>query len=67
MATRAEILEAAKRNPILAGMVKRGEPLTRDQWIRRAYSLSDMPEPWTPEHEEQVPRVFRKKNPDDAA
>jgi hypothetical protein len=59
MATHAEIMEAAKHDPILAHMVKRNMPLTRDQWIRLAYLLNDLPEEWTSEHEEAVPRVFR--------
>jgi hypothetical protein len=59
MATRAEILEAAKHDPILESMVQRGEPLTRAQWIIRAYSLSELPDPWTPEHEYEVPVPFR--------
>ena len=67
MATRAEILEAAKHDPILEDMVKHNEPLTRERWIRSAYSLSDIPDPWTEEHEQTVPRVFREPNPEETA
>jgi hypothetical protein len=63
--TREEILEAAKHDPILAGMVRRGEMLSRAYWIMNAYSLSDMPDPWTPKHEHHVPSVFRRKNPEE--
>ena len=65
MATRAEILEAAKHDPILESMVQRGEPLTREQWIIRSHSLSDVPDPWTHEDEQKLPRVFRKKHAED--
>jgi hypothetical protein len=62
--TREEILEAAKHDPILEGMVERGEMLSRGHWIMNAYSLSEM-NPWTPKHERHVPSVFRRKNPED--
>jgi hypothetical protein len=63
--TREEILEAAKHDPILASMVERGEMLSRAYWIMNAYSMSDMPNPWTPKHEQHVPKVFRRTNPEE--
>jgi hypothetical protein len=62
--TREEILEAAKHDPILASMVERGEMLSRAYWIMNAYSLSEM-NPWTPAHEQHVPRIFRRNNPEE--
>ena len=62
--TREEILEAAKHDPILAGMVERGTMLSRAYWIMNAYSLSEM-NPWTPAHEQHVPRIFRRTNPEE--
>jgi hypothetical protein len=62
--TREEILDAAQHDPILAGMVERGEMLSRGHWIMNAYSLSEM-NPWTPKHEQHVPSVFRRKNPEE--
>jgi hypothetical protein len=63
--TREEILAAAQSDPILAGMVERGEMLSRSYWIMNTYSMSEMPNPWTPLHEQHFPRIFRRKNPED--
>jgi hypothetical protein len=63
--TREDILKAAKHDPILAGMVERGEMLSRSHWIMNAYSMRDMPNPWTPAHEQHVPRIFRRTNPEE--
>ena len=62
--TKEEILAAAQYDPILASMVERGEMLSRAHWIMNAYSIRDM-NPWTPAHEQHVPSVFRRKNPED--
>jgi hypothetical protein len=51
----------------LKSMVRDGAPLTRDEWIRRAY-LTDGPpsdEEWNAEHEDGVPRIFRQSDDDD--
>jgi hypothetical protein len=47
-------------NPVLAGMLKRGVPLSRNAYLQAAYG-PDLPEPdaWNAEHELEVPDVFR--------
>jgi hypothetical protein len=53
------LLEAAKHSGVLRRMIREGLPLTREQWIRMAY-LGHPPQPWTTEHEEEVPEPFQR-------
>jgi hypothetical protein len=58
-ATRAQA-EAYLRHdddPILEGMIRDNLPLTRDTYI--FLNWDKRPNPWTAEHEEQVPDIFR--------
>jgi hypothetical protein len=48
-----EQLEEA-RNPVAYGMRKAGIPLTRENWIKRAWG-DDLPEVWCAEHECELP------------
>jgi hypothetical protein len=48
----------AAMSPTLAYMVKRGLPLTRENFIELAYG-GDRPEPWTAEHEADIPYPFQ--------
>jgi hypothetical protein len=49
----------ARTDPILADMLRRGQPLTRDQWLRSAYTFDDVPNPLPPETESAMPPPFR--------
>jgi hypothetical protein len=59
--------EAAERclehdnNPVLAGMLKRGVPLSRNAYLALAYG-PDLPDPdeWNAEHELGVPECFQE-------
>ena len=50
----------AKTNPVLGGMLQRGDPLTRDVWLRRNYVFDDVPDPVPPEIEDMMPPPFRQ-------
>ena len=40
---------------------KRGKEVTRENWLSVAYPFEgDMPDPWTQEHEEQLPRHLQQ-------
>jgi hypothetical protein len=52
------LLQEAEYSPTLAHMINNGLPLTREQWISMNY-LGHPPEPWTAEHEAEVPAPFR--------
>jgi hypothetical protein len=57
-----QLKEIAKHDGVLADMIERDLPLTREKWISMAY-LGHPPEVWTAEHEAEVPAPFRR--PDD--
>jgi hypothetical protein len=42
-------------------MLKSGEPLTRERWLRRNYVFDDVPEEIPPEVEDMMPPPFRKQ------
>lgn len=42
-------------------MLRSGEPLTRDMWLRRNYVFDDMPEQIPPEVEDMMPPPFRQQ------
>ena len=54
------LLEAAQYSPTLKRMIKEGLPLTREKWISMNY-LGHPPEPWTDEHEAEVPPPFQRQ------
>lgn len=54
-----ELRRHADSSPILRGMLARGGPLTRKRYLNLAYG-DDIPDPWTTEHELEVPEPFRK-------
>lgn len=62
MATQPKIdprlLEAAQYSPTLEHMINNGLPLTREKWISMNY-LGHPPDPWTDEHEAEVPEPFQ--------
>jgi hypothetical protein len=45
-------------DPHLRSMIDKGIPLTRNAYLMGAYG-GDMPEPWTHEHEAELPECFR--------
>ena len=60
MATQPDprLVEAAKNDPTLAYMIKKGIPLTRERWIKLNW-LADPPQPWGLEHEMEVPELLQ--------
>ncbi|HEV3444711.1 MAG TPA: hypothetical protein VG099_08720, partial [Gemmataceae bacterium] len=54
-----QLLYAAKMSPILAHMIKHGMPLNRQTWIDLNWG-SEVPDPWTAEDEDQVPRPWQR-------
>jgi hypothetical protein len=52
------LLEAARYSPTLKHMIKNGLPLTREKFISMNY-LGHPPEPWTDEHEAELPEPFQ--------
>jgi hypothetical protein len=50
--------QAGFRSATLDGMLKRGEPITRENFI--ANNWGDMPDPWTAEHEQEMPPDLRE-------
>ena len=57
------LLREAKYSPTLEYMIKNGIPLTREKWISMNY-LGHPPEPWTAEHEADVPEPWRRETVD---
>jgi len=49
----------ARSSPILQSMINRGARLTRATYVTRAYGGDDIPEPWTWEHEAELPECFQ--------
>jgi hypothetical protein len=60
-----QLLAEARYSPTLAYMIKNNLPLTREQWISMNY-LGHPPEPWTAEHEYELPRSFQLSEEDAA-
>jgi hypothetical protein len=54
----AEAYLRREDSPVLRGMLRDGTPLTREIYIFRNWDKR--PDPWTAEHEEQVPEIFRE-------
>jgi len=52
------LVEAAKHDPTLDYMIKKGIPLTRERWIKLNW-LADPPQPWGVEHEMEVPEPWQ--------
>jgi hypothetical protein len=52
------LLEAARYSGTLRHMIQDGLPLTREKWISMNY-MGQPPEPWTAEHEAEVPEPFQ--------
>lgn len=48
----------AEMDPVLDGMMHAGTPLTRENYIRENWG--DTPEPWTAEHEAELPAPFQR-------
>jgi hypothetical protein len=53
-----QLLDEAKYCPLLAYMIEHGIPLTREKYISMSY-LGHPPDPWTAEHEAELPTPFR--------
>ena len=51
----------ARTSPHVQDMLRSGEPLTRDMWLRRNYVFDDMPEQIPPEVEDMMPPPFRQQ------
>lgn len=58
--TQQEWAHYAKSSPILAGMIRDRKPLTRAQYLKRAYVFDGVPDPVPPEVEATLPPPFRK-------
>jgi hypothetical protein len=43
-------------DPISRWLIKHEIPVTRENWIAVNYLPDDPPEPWTSEHEQELPR-----------
>lgn len=43
----------------LHGMKRDGVPITRERYIRRAYGADNIPNPWTAEHEAELPEQLQ--------
>jgi hypothetical protein len=43
---------------VVAMLRAAGSPVTRQNWIDLAYG-ADVPEPWTPEHESELPEALQ--------
>jgi hypothetical protein len=52
------LIGAAKSDPLLEGIIRRGEPLSREAWIRYAWGAAP-PKPWCIEHEMEVPEFWQ--------
>jgi hypothetical protein len=52
------LVEAAKHDPTLDYMIKKGIPLPRERWIKLNW-LGDPPEPWCIEHEMEMPEFLQ--------
>jgi len=50
---------AAESDPMLAYMIQRGMPLTREQWISLMWPVGP-PKPWCIEHEVEVPEFWQR-------
>jgi hypothetical protein len=59
----SRLLAEARHDPLLKYMIEHGIPLTREKYISMAY-LSHPPEPWTMEHERELPAPFQHEPPD---
>ncbi len=56
--SRAAAEPYAKDDHILRRMLDKNIPLTREAYLAEAWGL-DEPEVWGPEHEAEVPEIFR--------
>lgn len=65
---RAELTSLIGTHPVLRRMLDRGLPLNREVYMALNYG-PNTPDPWTHEHEGQLPRPFQDPNavgpPDD--
>ena len=57
------LLHEAQHDPQLDYMIRNGIPLNRKLWISMAY-LGHPPEPWTAEHEAELPTPFQHNPPE---
>jgi hypothetical protein len=59
-----ELLPYAKHDSILAGMIRRGVPLTRSAYLMQNWG-GELPqgEDWTSEHEDALPEPFQLPEP----
>jgi hypothetical protein len=58
-----QLLAEAQHSPTLKYMIDKGLPLTREQYISLKY-IGHPPEPWTDEHERELPTPFRLNEED---
>jgi len=58
-----QLLAEARYCPTLKYMIDHGLPLTREQYISMNY-IGHPPEPWTDEHERELPMSFRLNEED---
>ena len=58
---RMSLEQAARYSPTLRYMMKNGAPLNRETWMSMNY-LGQPPEPWTAEHEAEVPEPWQNSN-----
>jgi hypothetical protein len=53
-------------DPVIDFMRQNGIPLTRDNYVFIAYG-AEPPDPWTPEHEAELPEVLQEHGPKPAS
>jgi hypothetical protein len=58
-----QLLAEAEYSPLLAYMIEHKLPLTRETYISMNY-LGHPPDPWTAEHEYELPTPFRLNEED---
>ena len=59
---REELTRLSGGSPVLADMLKNNIPLTREHYLALAYG-GELPDPWTAEHELEVPGPFQAPLP----
>jgi hypothetical protein len=56
--SRAAAERDAEHDPVLASMIRKGVPLSRNAYLMLAWG-ADLPADWHAEHEMEVPECFR--------
>jgi hypothetical protein len=47
-------------DPVSNWLRRNGHPITRENWIALAHLGSEIPDPWTAEHEDELPEVLQR-------